>query len=246
MNVSGISAACMQSGQIGMSQETDALSRDLQNQIQNLQKQLKEISANTEMPMETKMKKRQEIQKQISDLEIQLRQHQAEVRQEGRQKKQQKTEQPIDELSGAGEQSRNRQKGKQNAGLSQASMQAMISADAAMEQAGVQGSVASKMEGRAGVLEIEIKLDTSRGGNPEAKREELAKVKEIADKASASQMQTLGEAGKKLDEAAASDTYGEDEEEEENKTQEDKTEQNNEASPDTTDTPYYVPVDVRV
>lgn len=39
--------------------------------------------------------------------------------------------------------------GKQSTGLSQASMKAMISADSAMAQAQVQGSVATKMEGRA-------------------------------------------------------------------------------------------------
>ncbi len=37
-------------------------------------------------------------------------------------------------------------------------MQAMISADSSMKQAKVQGSMATQMEGKAGVLESEMKI----------------------------------------------------------------------------------------
>ena len=52
-------------------------------------------------------------------------------------------------------------------------MRAMISADSSMKQAKVQGSMATQMEGRAGVLESEIKQDAGKG-NTEKKEEELA------------------------------------------------------------------------
>ena len=58
---------------MGMSQTTDAYSRNIQNQIVNAQKQLQELSSDEEMTLEEKMKKKQEIQQQISNMNMQLR-----------------------------------------------------------------------------------------------------------------------------------------------------------------------------
>ena len=69
-------------GQMGMNQTTDSYSRNIQNQIANAQKQLQELSSNKDMTLEEKMNKRQEIQQQINDLNVQLRQHQMEQRRE--------------------------------------------------------------------------------------------------------------------------------------------------------------------
>lgn len=95
-------------------------------------------------------------------------------------------------------------------GLSQASMTAMISADTSMKQAKVQGNVASRFEGRAGVLEIEIKLDESRAvnglsANTEGKKAELAEVEQKAMNVTAAQMETLGEVNKSMEEANKAD-----------------------------------------
>ena len=70
-----------------MNQATDSYSRNIQNQIAGAQKQLRELSSNGDMTLEEKMKKRQEIQQQISDLNMQLRQHQMEQRKEKQQAK---------------------------------------------------------------------------------------------------------------------------------------------------------------
>ena len=61
------------------------------------------------------------------------------------------------------------------------------------------------MEGRAGVLEAEIKQDGSRGGNVEAKKEELAKVQQKAVAAGTSQTDTLASVSKDIKEAAKED-----------------------------------------
>jgi hypothetical protein len=74
-----------------------------------------------------------------------------------------------------------------------------------MAQAQVQGSVATKMEGRAGVLESEIKLEMARGNDVEKKKEELAEVEQKAVEAQSAQMDTLADANKKLEEAAKAD-----------------------------------------
>ena len=99
--------------------------------------------------------------------------------------------------------------GSQSTGLSQASMKAMISADSAMAQAKVQGNVATKMEGRAGVLEAEIKLDQARGDDVEKKKEELAEVQQKAAQAESAQMNTLADANKELEAAAKADQQAE-------------------------------------
>ena len=194
MTINGINGANTQIGQMGMNQATDSYSRNIQDQIANAQKHLQEISSNEDMTLEEKMKKRQEIQQQISDLNVQLRQHQMEQR---REKQQQAKGSSMDDMLGGTKNA----EGK-SSGLSQASMTAMISADISIKQAKVQGSVATKMEGRAGVLESEIKLDQARGGDTHKKEEELAEVEQKARAATSSQLSTLADAGKTMEEAA--------------------------------------------
>lgn len=193
MTINGISGANTQAAQIGMNQATDSYSRNIQNQIANAQKQLQELSSNEEMTLEEKMKKRQEIQQQISDLNMQLRQHQMEQRKE----KQQAKSSSMDEMLGG----TSTKAGGKSTGLSQASMTAMISADTSMKQAKVQGSVATEMKGRANVLKAEIK----QSGSTEAKEAELADLEQKAVNATASQMNTLAKANKAVEEAATAE-----------------------------------------
>ena len=122
MTINGINGANTQMKQMGMNQATDSYGRNIQNQIANAQKQLQELSSNENMSLEEKMKKRQEIQQQINDLNMQLRQHQMEQRKE---KQQAKSSSMDGMLGGTG----NTKAGGKGTGLSQASMTAMISAD---------------------------------------------------------------------------------------------------------------------
>lgn len=194
MTINGISGANTQAAQIGMNQAMDSYSKNIQNQIANAQKQLQELSSNEEMTLEEKMKKRQEIQQQISDLNMQLRQHQIEQR-----KEQQSKGASMDDMLGGNRTAA--KSGNKGSGLSQASMQAMISADSSMKQAKEQGSVATQMQGRANVLKAEIK----QSGSTEAKEAELADLEQKAVNATASQMNTLAEANKAVSEAAAAE-----------------------------------------
>ena len=189
MKINGLNGANSQVGGMNMMKATDSVSKNIQNQISNAQKQLQEISANKDMSIEEKMKKRQEIQQQINDLNNQLRQHQIEQRKE---KVENSRKQPK----------RTQKVGKKSSGLSQANMKAMLYADSAMARAQVQGSVATQMEGRAGVLESEIKLDSARGGDVSAKKEELEEIKQKVAAVETAQMNTLADASKKMEEAA--------------------------------------------
>ena len=79
----------------------------------------------------------------------------------------------------------------------------MISADSSIKQAKVQGSMATQMEGRAGVLESEIKQDAGKGNTE--KKEELADLKAKAQSATAAQMSSLSDANRSMEEASKAD-----------------------------------------
>lgn len=203
MRINGINGANPQMGQIGMNQATDAYSRNIQDRIVKAQKQLQELSVDENMSLEEKMKKRQEIQQEISDLNMQLRQHQMEQRRaaQNRSEKQQAEKSSAKDMLGY----TNKAESK-STGLSQASMMSMISADSSIKQAKVQGSVATGMKGRAGVLDSEIKLDKVRGYDTQAKEEELARVEQKAQAATTSQISILADAGRTMKEAAQADS----------------------------------------
>ena len=175
-----------------MNTQNDPLSKNIQEQIANAQKQMQEISADTELTPEQKMKKRQEIQQQIANLNQQLRQRQIEQRKEQQAK-----------AAAAREENSNRQKTeteKQNApGISQTGMETLLSADSTLKQAKIQGNTATRMEGRANVLKIEIKQDK---GDTSAKEAELAKMEQKAEDATNAQLNTLVEVNQTLTDAA--------------------------------------------
>ena len=214
MKVNGTNGINISAAALGMEAgggQADPQVKELQSQIQNLQKQLKELSANREMPAETKSKKRQDIQKQISDLEAQLRQRQRGVKHEEAMKKQQKKEGSLDEMLGGSPRTKKGGK-KQGAGVSAGSMEALISADASLKQADVHGSTAQKMEGRAGVLEAEIQMDSMCGGASavETKKEQLAEARAKAAEATSAQMGALAQATEEAKKAGEAENGSED------------------------------------
>lgn len=206
MKINGTSGAGITAGAInmdaGIGGQTDPMVRDLQRQIEDLKNRMKELSSNAEMPPEIKSKKRQELQKQISDLEVQLKQRLMEVKREEAMKKRQENY-SMDEMLGTKQQTG--KSDKQSTGLSTGSMEAMISADMSMKQADVHGSTARKMEGRAHVLEAEIKQDSAMSAAPVGKEEALAEAQAKANAATAAQMGSLAQANKAAKEAAEAD-----------------------------------------
>jgi len=77
-----------------------------------------------------------------------------------------------------------------------------------MSQAQVQSSVATRMEGRAGVLEAEIKQDSANGKSVESKQEDLIEVQQKLATTETSQMNVLSVVNKRLEEAT--DAEGDD------------------------------------
>lgn len=203
MAISSVAGAnnSMKAGGFGSNVQMDSVSKSIQKQIENAQKHLQDLSSNEGMPLEEKMKKRQEIQQEITNLNQQLRQHQIEMR-----KEQQSKAASKEDMAGGGKKADVANTNGKGNGMSKAGMQAMISADASMKQAQVQGSVATQMEGKAHILESEIRADKARGANVEKKEEELAGIEARAKEALSGQMSTLAEANKTLHGSGESET----------------------------------------
>lgn len=198
MKINGMDGTNTQAGTMGMAQPNDPVGKNIKNQIALAQKKLQELSSNKEMSAEDKMKKRQEIQQEITSLNQQLRQHQMEQR-----KEKQSDGTTMDDMLGGSR--KTAKPGQKGSGLTQANMQALISADTSMQQAEVQGSVATQMEGRARILKSEIKMDSARGADTEDKQEALAGLEAQAQEASAGQLSALAEAGKEIEESVKED-----------------------------------------
>lgn len=198
-------------------QENDSVSKNLRNQIANAQKRLQELSKNEEMPLEEKMKKRQEIQREIVDLNNQLRQHQIELRME-KQKSADKSAEESDNRKQMPQDS-----SQKKGAMYSANVEAIISADISVNQAKQLASVRKSMEGKARVLEVEIKLDAGRGAATDKKVEELEDARRKAGNITGSQMDILAQAEKKMEEAKKEDYYeNRDKQEEDNKEKRDK------------------------
>lgn len=218
MTISGVSSAqgtgSYTHAEISPMMGGDGLTQQIQSEINRLQQQIQELDKNEVLSSEEKMKKKQELHQQITDLNGQLRARQKEIRQQNNKPK----EKGMDAYLG---QKRTASK-KEAPMLSASGMQALLSGDTALKQSDVQRSVASEMEGRANVLEIEIKLDASRGGDTTAKEEQLAEVKQTMESALTAsvnsaaegleQAEAAGESGK----AEGTGEKAEEEKEEEN------------------------------
>lgn len=166
----------------------DSLTKSLKKQIARLQENLQKLSENSDLSMEEKMKRRQEIMKQIADLNNQLRMHEMELR-----KEKQNNEKVQEEQASA---KKTENKKNQGTGLSQANMQAMISAETTFDQAKVEGRVVRQIEGRKRVLAAEISQDAKRNNNTDTKQQELSELEQAGQAAEEKRASLLGKAGR--------------------------------------------------
>lgn len=193
MTIQGVNGNGAQAGQTGGVRADDAVSKNIQWQIEDIQKKLQELSSNDHMSTEEKMKKRQELQKQIYDLQNQLRQHEIQKRRES----QKAQESNMDGLLG-GKHETDRQ--QDTVGISEAGMKAMISADSSIKLAKSQEKLATEFKGQARTLRGEMNLD--RPEIAEKKKEELAELEEKALNVEVAEGRILGDIVKEREEAA--------------------------------------------
>ena len=171
-------------------QDTNGANQDnrlksIQKQIENVQKQLQSLSDNKDLSLEEKMERRKELQQQLQDLNRQMSQRKIEIMQEKREKSTVKVEKQEVPQGNTDKQEFNV--------IGTATLQGIISADTSMKQVKTVQSVKTSIEGRAGVLESEIKMDKGRRGSTESKEAELAELNEHIDTASADIMDKISD-----------------------------------------------------
>lgn len=87
MGISGVKATeNFAGGQAKAAQPVDTVSKGIQDEIENVQREKQALSSKEELSVEEKMKKRKELQQELSSLNAKLRQRQAEVRREQQKK----------------------------------------------------------------------------------------------------------------------------------------------------------------
>lgn len=89
--------------------------------------------------------------------------------------------------------------------LSNVMTRSLISASSSMKQVKAQHAIKSQMDGKAGVLEAEIKLDSGRGGDVTKKKEELEYIQKKATEIGQQEMSQLSELNSNMNEAAKAD-----------------------------------------
>lgn len=199
MQIDGIQGAggAASASQPPITKAEDAVSKNIKRQISEIQKKIQELSQKQDMSLEEKMKKRQEYNQQIADLNAQLRQHEIEVRQE----KQQPKENSMEDMSGGGK-SQDEAQNKDSVSISAKGMEALISADSSKKQSKVYGHVAKDLQARMRTVSSEISMDESRGVAASEKTDALADLEESAENAISKQIGTLSKAASEMEEAA--------------------------------------------
>ncbi len=96
-------------------QPADPVSKNIQNEIADVQGQMQRLSSKEGMPAEEKVKRRQELQQELSSLNTQLRQRQSEVR------KEQRRETLTGETRAVGDDAAEAEKGRKTAGKTEGS-----------------------------------------------------------------------------------------------------------------------------
>lgn len=185
------------------SNANDEVSRGLEQQIQQKQKQMAELKQDETMSAEQKMKRRQELQKEISELQMQMRQHELEVRQRERQERN-AARQEKDNLATENGQtgSGKRTQGGADMAISNVMTKSMLSAGSTMKMAKVQQGTKKQLQGKANVLKAEIKQG---GGNEEKKQKEADALEGRATKLEDQQMSSLSDLNEQIRKDARED-----------------------------------------
>lgn len=222
-------------GQNTKAQPVDSISKNIQNEISDVQRKRQELSSKEDIPVEEKQKKRREMQQEISRLNTQLRQRQAEMRREKqkellseevktdpdktKEEEAKKAETKKVETKEAGQTVKDERKTREEEkkgteeenkaiGISGTGMQETVAADLAMRQLRSRQNVISGMENGIAILQGEIRQDEARGANVEQKQAALKKQEEKVQKASAPRFSVLDNTYKVIVDATRANTGG--------------------------------------
>lgn len=183
MQISGVeNSAAVQNTKSTVSDDPQI--KNLQSQIAELQKQIQSLAENEDMDPKAKSEKKQELQKQIADLNTQIRQRRIEA-----QKERQAASKPAETKS---------EPRKFKDGFDEQDTSALLAASSSLEQSKTVGAVIKKGEGNARILTTQIEIDKSRGADTTAKEKELEKIEDHIKSAK----ESLGEEAEKSGETS--------------------------------------------
>lgn len=170
----------------------DTEAKDIQNQITSKQQNLNRLSTDSEMSAEEKAKERQEIQKQIAQLNRKLRMLRMEKKEETKElekKKEQKiaVEEEAEKKASTAEAEESssveeieKQQGKAN--ISPQNIQKILEAGAAVQRERIQLKVEQEEKTVQNILEAEMKVDKLYGTDTSGKKEKLYSLIEAGKK----------------------------------------------------------------
>lgn len=196
MKIYDINRHYAEAGRANDDLQMDSKSKEFQNQIASAQNQLKDLAVDKELGEEEKEKERKKIQQQIRELNNQLRQHQIQRQREEREKR------ADTEILEEGQKNGRNEENKENPLRARTAMQAILSANTAIDHAEKQGNMALQVEGRVRILQNEIKQDMRYGRDTEQKEKELEKLEKKAVKVKGAKMSYLASATKEMKRAA--------------------------------------------
>ena len=162
---------------------TDIETKNLMNQLTNKQQNLKRLSSDSEMSAEEKAKERQEIQKQIAELNRKLRMLRMEKKEEAKELKKEEEQKTvlkeenekevskIEEDKSSSIEKLEEQQEKES--VSPQSVQKILEVGTAIQKERIQQSVEQDAKAVQDILESEIKMDKLYGTDTSAKKEKL-------------------------------------------------------------------------
>ena len=183
MQISGVeNSAAVQNTKSTVSDDPQI--KNLQSQIAELQKQIQSLAENEDMDPKAKSEKKQELQKQIADLNTQIRQRRIEA---------QKERQAASKTAETKSEPR-----KFKDGFDEHDTITLLAASSSLERSKTVGAVIKKGEGNARILTTQIEIDKSRGADTTAKEKELEKIEDHIKSAK----ESLGEEAEKSGETS--------------------------------------------
>lgn len=195
----------MQSVSSSANVQYDAVGKSIESKIMDAQKRQQGLNSDREMTAEEKSSTRQEIQREISELKRQLRQHQAEQKKE-QQKEDKSTEERKERLKN--EVSEDTKgvlyEGKTSDAVKDKSQDdTPVSKESAMKQIRVVINADAKADGKIRVMEAEEKQDAiGKTGNVN-KNSRLEDVKRRSQRVEIAQKAMFGDKNKKADKTVA-------------------------------------------
>lgn len=184
MQITGVQSSNNYQKPINNNQE-DSVIKNAQKQIEALRNELQTLSENEDMEPKIKAEKKQKLQKQINELNTQIRQREIELR-----KEKQTANQPSEA---------NKNEESSGAGFTKSVTGGLISVSNALKGAKDLNGLNKRLTGRAGELNAEIKADLARGADTLAKEKELEKVNKGIKSTALESGKMLNQAKEKLE-----------------------------------------------